>query len=160
MNRRRILGFIVSGVAALIGAVIGIPVLLAGLSPAWRRPKRGEPDWVTVGRMADFVVGTVQPADTIAERLQWPKAFRERAVFVWRQTETELVVFSRSCTDLGCALTYDDGSTCFFCPCHGGIFAQNGDRLAGPPDRPMDRYLHRLRDGILEIDLASVPAGA
>jgi menaquinol-cytochrome c reductase iron-sulfur subunit len=56
-------------------------------------------------------------------------------------------------------LDYDRGSACFFCPCHGGIFRQNGERLAGPPKRPMYRYAHRLRDGIVEIDLQSVPAG-
>ena len=105
-------------------------------------------------------MGEVQQAYLSVDRAGWPRSFRRQAVFVWQRSESRFVVFSRSCTDLGCPLDYDPGSTCFFCPCHGGIFGQDGERLAGPPNRPMYRYAHRVRDGVLEIDVSSIPPGA
>ena len=67
------------------------------------------------------------------------------------------VVFSRVCTDVGCPVTYDRGSACFLGPCHGGIFTQDGTPIHGPPPRPLYRYAARVRDGVLEIDLNSLP---
>ena len=157
MRRRTFFGLLVTGAGALVAGVVGVPALLAGLSPALQ-PRRREA-WRPVGRLNDFPTGAVHEGEIAADRKTWPRSFRNRAVFVWRRSADDLVVFSRSCTDLGCPLDYDPGSTCFFCPCHGGIFAQNGERLAGPPNGPMYRYAHRLRDGVIEIDVTSLPPG-
>jgi len=142
----------------LVGAVVGLPALIAGLSPALR--KRPQENWRPVGRLDAFERGTVSAATTSSDPAVWPRSFSEQTVFVWRRAADELVVFSRSCTDLGCALNHDPGSGCFLCPCHGGIFDQHGERLAGPPQKPMHRYAYRVRDGVLEIDLASIPPSA
>jgi hypothetical protein len=72
-----------------------------------------------------------------------PRPLSRQGVYVWRPTDEEVVVFSRSCTDLGCPVIWDGGSQCFFCPCHGGIFARDGRRMAGPPDRELYRYANR-----------------
>lgn len=141
----------------IAAGIVGIPALITGLSPALQGRRREV--WRPVGRPEDFPVGTVRQGLVPADREGWPRSFRRQAVFVWRQSKVEIVVYSRSCTDLGCPLDYDPGSACFFCPCHGGIFAQDGERLAGPPNGPMYRYAHRLRDGVLEIDLSSLPPG-
>jgi len=146
---------LVSGGTLVIAGVIGIPAFLASLSPAFQQRRKA--NWLPVGRLDDFPVATVQEAVMVAERVRWPRSFREKQVFVWRRQADDLVVFSRSCTDLGCPLDYDRGSGCFFCPCHGGIFDQAGNRLAGPPNRPLERYRHRVRDGILEVDEFSLP---
>jgi menaquinol-cytochrome c reductase iron-sulfur subunit len=158
MNRRSLLGLLVAGAGAIVAGVVGIPALLTGLSPALQ-PRRREA-WRPVGRLDDFPVGAVREGVIPADGKAWPRTFRRQAVFVWRRSEADLVVFSRSCTDLGCPLDYEPGSACFFCPCHGGIFAQDGERLAGPPNGPMHRYAHRVRDGVLEIDVSSIPPGA
>lgn len=158
MTRRTFFGFLVAGGAAIVAGIVGIPALITGLSPAFQ-PRRREA-WRPVGSLEEIPVGEVWPAQLPADREGWPRSFRQHAVFVWRRSEDDLVVFSRSCTDLGCPLDYDPGSACFFCPCHGGIFARDGERLAGPPDRPMYRYDHRVKGGVLEIDLSSIPPGA
>jgi menaquinol-cytochrome c reductase iron-sulfur subunit len=158
MNRRSFFGLFVTGGAVLAAGMVGIPALLTGLSPALQG--RRHPVWRPVGRLEDFAVGAVYQGLIPADRQGWPRSLGRQAVFVWRRSEAEMVVFSRSCTDLGCPLDYDAGSACFFCPCHGGIFAQDGQRLAGPPNRPMHRYVHRLRDGVIEIDVTSLPPGA
>ena len=157
MTRRFFTGLIVAGGSAVLAGVVGVPALILGLSPLLQRgrPKR----WRRVGRLDEFPLGAVQQAKLAADRMAWPRSIPSQAVFVWRQTQDSIVVFSRSCTDLGCPLNFDPGSACFFCPCHGGIFAQDGQRLAGPTDQPMYRFVHRVQDGVLEIDLASLPPG-
>jgi menaquinol-cytochrome c reductase iron-sulfur subunit len=155
MNRRSVIGMLAAGGAMLIAGVVGIPSFLAGLSPALRKR---DSRWRSVGRLDEFVIGAVRQSYALPDREAWPRTVAGDAVFVWRKADAEIVVFSRSCTDLGCPLDHDPGSGCFFCPCHGGIFAGDGSRLAGPPNGPMHRYAHRVRDQLLEIDLSSVPA--
>jgi Rieske Fe-S protein len=33
----------------------------------------------------------------------------------------------------------------FICPCHGGAYGKDGARQAGPPVRPLDRYIWERR---------------
>lgn len=93
------------------------------------------------------------------ERGDWARSLDEKGVYVWRKSEKEadVVVFSRNCTDLSCPVKFDEGSECFYCPCHGGIFDKQGIPLAGPPSVPLYRYANRVRGGVLEIDLNSLP---
>lgn len=153
MNRRSFLALATKagGVAAL-GAVGG-PALLTTLTPAIAH--RG-PLWVPVGPLERFAVDKVAQAVVEVPRGDWAKSLRHQGVFVVR-TRGEVQVFSRTCTDLGCPVTWDPGSGWFFCPCHGGIFGRDGTPQAGPPKRPLYRYATRLENGVLSIDLNSVP---
>lgn len=135
--------------------VIGIPALLAAFSARIRG--RQKHAWRSAGIASDFKLGEITPAEVSTDRGDWSKTLDRLTVFVWRQTDDRFVVFSRSCTDLSCPVTFDPGSECFFCPCHGGIFAKNGTPLAGPPKRPLYRYETRIREGNLEVDLHSLP---
>ena len=155
LTRRSILGGVFStGVAAAAGLVT-IPAFITSLFPAFQKRERNV--WRAVGPVNEFPAGQVRPALAAVPTNQWPRPVANEAVFVWRPDDDKIVVFSRECTDLACPLNYDVGSACYFCPCHGGIFAQDGTVMAGPPPRPMRRYAARVRDGVLEIDLASLP---
>ena len=116
--------------------------------------------WRPIGELEMFPIGSVTQAVVVHDRESWPAAYGERGVFVWRRADADLVVFSRQCTDLGCPLEYERGSGCFLCPCHGGIFGPDGQRLAGPPKSPLHRYAHRIREAILEVDISSIPPAA
>jgi menaquinol-cytochrome c reductase iron-sulfur subunit len=156
MTRRFFTGLIVAGGSAVFSGIVGIPALILGLSPVFERGRRER--WRSLGKLEEFRLGTIQQAQLDVDRTEWPRSLPIQTVFVWRQAE-DVVVYSPSCTDLSCPLTYDSGSACFFCPCHGGIFTQNGQRLAGPTNQPMYRFAHRIKGGVLEIDLASLPPG-
>jgi menaquinol-cytochrome c reductase iron-sulfur subunit len=157
MKRRTAAGLLVATGTAVVSGVVGLPVLIAGLAPIWQ--PRGE-HWRTIGPLEQFAIGKTTRAAIAIDRDTWPKPYGEQAAYVWRPNETDVVVFSQSCTDLGCPLQFEPGSACFLCPCHGGIFAQDGRRLAGPPKSPMLRYSHRVRNGLLEVDIASLPPAA
>lgn len=155
MERRSFLKALIAGGSTLAAGVVGVPALLAALSPVFRR--RRDQAWSPVGPLDTFAPGSVTRAATPLPQDDlgfWPSA---RGVYVWRPSADEVVVFSRTCTDLGCPVIWDAGSEWFFCPCHGGIFSKDGERQAGPPKRGLYRFATRVRDGVVEIDLASVP---
>jgi menaquinol-cytochrome c reductase iron-sulfur subunit len=164
MQRRTASGILVAAGSLLAGGAVGVPVLLSGLSPAMKSGGKRTGDdsasWRTLGRIDDFATGAMQLAAIVSPPDEWPRPVTEHAVYVWCKSADELIVFSRSCTDLGCPVEFDPKSKCFFCPCHGGVFDQHGSRLAGPPKTPLHRYAHRVREGLLEIDLSSVPPSA
>lgn len=158
MDRRTASGVLLATTGSLVAAgVVGVPALVSALSPAFAGRAS---TWRSVGRLQDFPIGEVTEAAIAVDPHQWPRGIREQNVFVWRRSEQEIIVFSRSCTDLGCPLDYEPGSGCYLCPCHGGIFAQDGRRLAGPPKSAMHRYEHRVRENVLEVDTASIPPAA
>lgn len=158
VDRRVLLKRVVQGMGGLVTVAVGLPVLATGLSPALRR-RRGS-DWQPVGRLDEFAVGQVRratvPMPEPGER-EWAEQPIAQAVYVSRPGDDRVIVFSRSCTDLSCPVTFDEGSGWFFCPCHGGIFDNEGEPRAGPPNRPLYRYASRVREGVIEIDLRSLP---
>ncbi|MFP5384852.1 MAG: ubiquinol-cytochrome c reductase iron-sulfur subunit [Bacteriovoracia bacterium] len=156
MNRRKMMKWIVAGIGASASGIIGVPALTNMIAPGLqRRPKH---KWRSIGYFNSFTVGEITGA-TVNTRLDRELLYvsMKKKVFVWKKTENDVVVYSRSCTDLGCPVNFDKGSECFFCPCHGGIFSKEGERMAGPPRDPLYRFDTRIIDGLLEIDLTSVP---
>jgi len=154
MNRRKLLEILVTGGGAVLAAAVAIPSLLLAISPAFVRRKA---EWQPLAALEQFPTGEVTPAIVQVPRDDWAKSLREKQVYVWRRAEDELIVYSRNCTDLSCPVNWDRGSQCFFCPCHGGIFDLDGTPLAGPPAVPLYRYATRVKQGVLEIDLHSLP---
>jgi Rieske Fe-S protein len=152
MDRRKFLAGVVSGTSLVAASAVVGPVVLSSLSPL--KEASSTEDWRVLGPITQF------PPEQVT-RAEIPQAAGEQitrlSVYVWRRSPEEIVVYSRSCTDLGCPIKWDPGSLWFYCPCHGGIFDQDGQRRAGPPKRPLWRYANRVRDGVLEIDLRSVP---
>ncbi|MCO5168653.1 MAG: Rieske 2Fe-2S domain-containing protein [Planctomycetes bacterium] len=156
MERRTFFKVVLGAGGAAVAGLLGIPGVATILSPVLRRTPGAL--WVPVGRLDAFPPGEVRQALVHAPRA-YPtdEALRGRAVYVSRVDPHEVVVFSRSCTDLSCPVLWDAGSGWFLCPCHGGIFSADGRPQAGPPSRPLYRYAARVRAGTLEVDLRSVP---
>lgn len=153
MRRNTFLKLVVHSFGAIMAGVVAVPSVLTAFSPVRvRRPGT----WVRLGPVEVYGVGDTVKAVLALPRNDRTKALQLKGVYVWRTTENGWVVFSRNCTDLGCPVTWDPGSEVFFCPCHGGIFARDGERMAGPPRRPLDRYASRIRNGMLEVDVSSL----
>ncbi|MFA9477390.1 ubiquinol-cytochrome c reductase iron-sulfur subunit [Phycisphaerales bacterium AB-hyl4] len=155
MERRTLLRTLVYGMGLTVGGIVTLPAIISSAAPAIRyRPR---PRWEPLGQLDRFPVGKVRQAVVNVSRDDWAEALRRKGVYVWRVDAQQTVVYSRNCTDLSCPITFDQGSEVFFCPCHGGIFAKDGQVMAGPPSRPLYRYDNRVRNGVLEINLASLP---
>jgi len=50
-----------------------------------------------------------------------------------RRTEGGFQAFSNVCPHLGCRVHWEEENSHFFCPCHNGIFNEDGVATAGPP---------------------------
>ncbi|MCX7913542.1 MAG: Rieske 2Fe-2S domain-containing protein [Thermodesulfovibrionales bacterium] len=67
-------------------------------------------------------------------------------VFIKRDEEG-LTAFSPFCTHLGCLIRWNNIHKEFICACHGGRFDKEGNVIAGPPPRPLERMPIEIKDG-------------
>ena len=49
------------------------------------------------------------------------------------------------------------GSGLFMCPCHGGVYYEDGSVASGPPPRGLFEYEFRVRKGALEVRGGQTP---
>ncbi len=56
------------------------------------------------------------------------------------------VAYEQRCTHLLCPVLYQNDKRRIYCPCHEGVFdPATGERLAGPPPRPLNRIRLEVR---------------
>ena len=77
---------------------------------------------------------------------------REKKTRVFLVSSPEgTVVFSATCSHLGCLVNYNKEKHEFLCPCHGGRYDLAGNNIAGPPPAPLTRFPLKLQDGMLFV---------
>lgn len=82
-----------------------------------------------------------------------------------KRSGSGIKAFSSVCPHLGCAVEWQDGENRFFCPCHGGVFNEDGKPLAGPP-ADGDQWLNEVpvsvdeSSGIVYIEVKDVKGRA
>jgi menaquinol-cytochrome c reductase iron-sulfur subunit len=138
IDRRRFFTRLFFGLSGLLGALIGIPVVGALVSPAFKPVAPSQ--WVEVGPTSSF-----GPDPTLAHHLYprqegWVNTNEDVQVWVVRTAEGDYRIFDSHCTHLGCPYHWEATMRRFVCPCHGGQFDLTGKVLAGPPPRPLDYY--------------------
>src|SRR6478672_3549556 len=137
---------------AAIGGIIGVPITAYMLAPVTDEVKF-EP--VFLGKVDTF------PADpsfkpTPATYVEDPNnaATSPGLAFVqntgksntdWLAQDAMFIVFSNRCMHLGCPVAVAQGVG-FACPCHGGQYDEQGQRTAGPPIRPLDRFQWEIKN--------------
>jgi cytochrome b6-f complex iron-sulfur subunit len=62
------------------------------------------------------------------------------------KTDAGIAALYKVCTHLGCIYPWSAAQNRFACPCHGSQFALNGDYLAGPAPRSLDRFAFEILD--------------
>ena len=56
------------------------------------------------------------------------------------------IAISRTCTHLGCTLTYDQSEGQFICPCHQSRFSSTGKYISGPARKDLERFRVSVSD--------------
>jgi menaquinol-cytochrome c reductase iron-sulfur subunit len=157
VTRRRFMTLSAHSAGAVATAAITIPVLGFAVGPIFRRlPVM----WQPVGRADDFPQDTYVTA-VIRLTDEAIGDANKSTVFVRRRDpkiDTEpidrfghFIAISSRCVHVGCPVGYKDAAKSFVCPCHGGVYDFRGRRIGGPPPRPLDRFLTRVRNGMVEI---------
>ncbi|QDT90357.1 QcrA and Rieske domain-containing protein [Gimesia algae] len=154
-QRRTFLTRLSIGLSALIGLIITLPGIGFVLAPVFRKPKQL---WRTVGKLEDFKVGgfvLVQYEDP--SPVVWAGVTAKAGAWIRRASESEFIAFSINCRHLGCPVRWVEDPRLFMCPCHGGVYYEDGTVAAGPPPEPLDRLKVRVRDGLVEIETTPTP---
>ena len=142
MDRRRALALFVNTTVALIGG--GLSAVLGAF--ALRPPRSAQPDrWIRAGALTELTPAVPVPRVLVVSRHDgWYRTRARETVFLVWDGDREVHALSATCTHLGCQVRWDSETSNFRCPCHGGVFDTQGNVVAGPPPRPLDRLAVRL----------------
>jgi menaquinol-cytochrome c reductase iron-sulfur subunit len=144
-TRRSFLKWAIHGLGGLFGLILGVPAI-AYLIDARNRPA---PDtgFKTVARLSELQVGV--PHQVVlhdVRRDAWTLHPNDVIGRVWlvRRDNDQVDAFTAICPHLGCSVNFQSTSKNFVCPCHGGTFDLNGQRVerpgfTNPAPRGMDK---------------------
>ena len=62
-----------------------------------------------------------------------------------RVGESEWKAFSAVCTHLNCTVQCHEEKRQIWCACHNGYYDLNGQVASGPPPKPLEQYVVRLK---------------
>ena len=90
-------------------------------------------------------------------RVAWDGATANIPCWVRRIDGERFQVFAINCAHLGCPVRWFAQSRLFMCPCHGGVYYEDGSRASGPPPRGLFEYEYQVRDGQLWVRGGQIP---
>lgn len=151
--RRSFLVRVTVAAGAVAAALVAIPTVLFPLGL-----RRSTKVWRDVGAVDGFRVGeTVAVSFLDPSPLPWAGVTARTAAWLRRSGEQEFIAFAVNCTHLGCPVRWLPDAELFMCPCHGGVFYQDGKVASGPPPAPLVRYPVRIENGHVEILTSPLP---
>ncbi|PWT87728.1 MAG: hypothetical protein C5B54_11840 [Acidobacteria bacterium] len=150
MERRTFLTRVVQFCSAAIAGLFTLPAFrfLSGASASTE-----ENAWIPILKLDEdiFTESVVQVTYSRVFRDGWMSSVVQDSVWVRKKPDGGYMVFDPHCTHLGCAVSWNESNRRFDCPCHGGKYDENGNRIAGPPPRPLDRYETQVAGNALMI---------
>jgi quinol---cytochrome c reductase iron-sulfur subunit, bacillus type len=155
VSRRNVLLKLGAGLNALAGLLIGVPVFGYVLSTFSKNSPR---TWVSLGDLNHFPEGNTRLAvfrNPVTK--PWDGDTNEVPCWVRRVEGEKFQVFAINCTHLGCPVRWFQQSRLFMCPCHGGVFYEDGSHASGPPPRGLFEYQHKVDGGELKILGGNLP---
>ena len=155
--RRQLLGKMSVGLGVVCGSAISLPGIGFVLAPILRDAPL---EWRAVGKVDQFKVGeTVNVVFVDASPLPWAGVTARSSAWLRRVDASTFVAFSVNCAHLGCPVRWMADAHLFMCPCHGGVYYEDGSVAAGPPPHPLTRYPARVQNGNVEIRTDPIPIG-
>jgi Rieske Fe-S protein len=159
-GRRTFLGvtaWLMAGLAAVVVAIPFVGYLFGSLRRRWQN------QWIDLGPLSAFPIHQTRVVDFVNPlRQPWDGMAANTSVFVRYRGEGadrkhEFMVLAVNCTHLGCPVTWFPQSGLFMCPCHGGVYYEDGERASGPPPRGLYHCVWRVRADRLEIQAPHLP---
>ena len=160
-------------IGALIGLIVAVPVLAMSVLDGFLKQHQKKVD---LGPLENFPEGQYMVATFQQDPAKG--AISRRTAFIRNNGQLNgqpsFTCISNRCVHLGCpvqpggptfdakeqnvkthngevALTPSLPAAGFICPCHGGSYDQEGNRIAGPPTRALNRYEFSIVDGRLVL---------
>jgi menaquinol-cytochrome c reductase iron-sulfur subunit len=149
------IGLLLNGLAV---TVLATPVVGYLLSPILRGDRGQYNRWISLGELDEFPEGQTRLA-----KFQNPISGVSDGdtdhipCWVRRIQGEQFQVFAINCAHLGCPVRWFAQSSLFMCPCHGGVYYQDGSRASGPPPRGLFQYQYKVEKGHLLIEGGQLP---
>jgi len=141
------LGFLLNGIAAVL---VSVPVL--GYLFSSFRSKDSFQSWIALGPIADFPENRTRLAIYRNPYTRpWDGTTADIPCWVRRMKGEKFQIFAINCTHLGCPVRWFQESGLFLCPCHGGVFYEDGSHASGPPPRGLYEYNYKIENGQLWV---------
>jgi Rieske Fe-S protein len=159
VGRRSFLAWITYGIGAIAAVLLATP-LVAYFCGALRR---SETSWVNLGPLSKFPHNETRLAPFTNPMSQpWDGMAAEMGVYVRylgkdQSQQDQFLVFAMNCAHLGCPVSWFPQSGLFMCPCHGGVYYEDGERASGPPTRGLFKCVWRITNGELEVQSPHLP---
>lgn len=143
--RRKVLGWAVGIInLGVFAAVIG-PVL--GFVTGPLRAKRREGQWIAVLPETDLADGQTKAVTYGVQVLDgYMTANRNYSAYLFRKG-SKVVAYDPSCPHLGCRVEFKERKKRYICPCHGGVFDEEGNVLSGPPPKGLSTLGTKIEGG-------------
>jgi Rieske Fe-S protein len=127
-----------------------VPAIMYIVGPALKKQQTQE--WIQLGPIAKIELGTPTLFKFKTQRQSgWITNEEEISLYVYSEDGREYIALSNVCTHLGCRIRWIDEQDEFFCPCHNAIFDKQGNVVAGPPPRPLDRFQVKVENDQLYV---------
>ena len=141
---------------AAVGLLLAVPIVGYILSPVLRARKYES--WISLGPLSEFPAGQTRLA-TYRNPVAKPTDGETANIPCWvRNVDGQkFQVFAINCAHLGCPVRWFPQSSLFMCPCHGGVYYQDGSYAAGPPPRGLFTYSYKVEQGKLFVDAGEMP---
>ena len=154
-SRRGFLFTLGASLSALAAVLAGIPILGYLFGPV--RGRAGQA-WIKLGEVTRFPEGQTRLATYENPfRVAWDGPTAKIACWVRRVGNEKFQVFAVNCAHLGCPVRWFQESRLFMCPCHGGVYYEDGSRASGPPPRGLFEYEYEIRQGQLWVRGGQLP---
>jgi menaquinol-cytochrome c reductase iron-sulfur subunit len=150
ITRREFSSIAIWAIGGLITVGIGLPAIAYIIGPALQSSATDE--WISLGTASKVELGvpTLFKA-TIQRKSGWIVNEEELSIYVRTDDGRTFTAMSNVCTHLGCRVRWAADRKQFFCPCHNGVFDQDGNVVSGPPPKPLNRYEVKVENGQLSI---------
>jgi menaquinol-cytochrome c reductase iron-sulfur subunit len=160
MTRRTVFSIGVQAVGGVAVAAVALPAVGFAVAPLFEEEKS---PWQPVGPPSDFSQDTYRAV--VITAVEGIGETGKTTAFVRRgnpdltglpsgyeqESPDEFIAISTRCAHLGCPVNFVGAARNFICPCHGGVYGFLGERIGGPPVRPLDRFQTRVTNGQVEL---------
>jgi Rieske Fe-S protein len=153
MTRRALFSGGAMALGGIAGAAVGLPVIGFALGPVFEE----EPTiYQDVGPPTNFtsdnyVPVTITLVGNIGEAGKSTVYIRKSNPDLPGEKAGEFIAIGTRCAHAGCPVRWVTAAERFVCPCHGGVYDFQGKVTGGPPVRPLDRFITRVRGGQVQI---------
>lgn len=157
LSRRRFLNRAILGLSGLAATIVGVPIVAYLISPLTNPAKNV---WRDLGPVENFKIGeTVAVSFEDPSPLPWAGQTAKTAAWLRRVDQTTFQAFAVNCTHLGCPVNWLPDAGLFLCPCHGGVYYQDGTVAGGPPPRSLFEHQVRIQNDHVQIMTRGLQVG-